>query len=63
MNRRDTEPYVRWCERWRGQPRRLLDGPPSVKINSTILVILGIKQSSNTNERNYLEECPWVHHD
>jgi len=25
MNRRATEPYGRWCERWREQSRRLLD--------------------------------------
>ena len=25
MNRRTTEPYGRWCERWREQSRCLLD--------------------------------------
>jgi len=25
INRRDTEPYVRWCERWRERSLRLLD--------------------------------------
>ena len=30
MNRRDTEPYVRWCERWWERSHRLLDRPKAL---------------------------------